>query len=165
MGEKPMFMTYALEKEEAWFKGWFDFMVQHTKKSVGEESAFDEGSDDEKNAKKNDFSLMCVTTLYQQESFPMLYIQKNKGFMRNQKMVIEMQMILRTNYEGRNHEASCLQKIASILGKPYEGVDAKTIAHFEPKSIAYKCSDKKVREVVLAYDARIVWRSPHDHQE
>lgn len=157
-----MFMTHSMEKEEIWFKEWFQFMVRQTKKiNPAEDSASEEDQDNQ----KEDFSLMCVTTLYQQECFPMLYIQKNKGFMRNQKMVIDIQMILRTNYEGRNHEASCLQKIASILRKTYVGEIAKTTTYFVPQSIAHKCSDKKTREVVLTYDARIVWHSPHDHQE
>ena len=160
-----MSMMHCIQKEEAWFQEWFDFMVKHTQKTNptdgAEKSIFDEGKEDQ----KEDCSLVCVTTLYQKECFPMLYIQKNKGFMRNHKMVIDIHMILRTDYEGRSREASCLQKIASILRKPYVGAETKTNTLFVPQSMTYKSGDKKIREIVLAYDARIVWDSHHTDQE
>lgn len=105
-------------------------------------------------------AITCVTTLYQREDFPLLYLQKTPGMMHHQKMVLHLSMVLRTTYEGQGEESACLKKIRRAMHAPYATEDSTT--HFQEKSIASTLGDKKMRETTLLYQARIRFHRPRE---
>lgn len=155
-------MSHFIDKEEAWFTEWFQHMVK-TMASYPEQerSTFQESWE-------NDFgtddapTIYCTTNLYQNEQFPLLYIQKNPGVFRNQKLSLRIDMILRTVYEGAKEESRCIMKLRKTMNAVYSCPKTLTHTYFETKSFSYKITDKKIREVLVSYDVVVFWNTA-DH--
>ncbi len=166
-------MNNALDKEDLWFQEWFKVFSQcmglgeKKGENQGDSSAFEEEMPikNSENAPSSEPALLCVTSLYQQECFPYLYIQKNAGVLRNQRMLLTLTMILRTHYEGAEKESLCLKKIRSAMVKPFSGVKTNTKGYFQEKTMTPKITDKKMREVALVYDARILWHGNNANED
>ncbi len=151
-------MSHFIDKEESWFTEWFQHMVTIMGSSVQQErSAFRELGD---HSDTDDApTIYCTTNLYQNAQFPLLYIQKNPGVFRNQKLSLRIDMILRTVYEGGSQESLCIMKLRKIMNEVYSCTKTFAQAYFEPKHFSYKITDKKIREVLMSYDAAIFWNA------
>ncbi len=156
-------MSHFIDKEEAWFTEWFQHMVTMMGSSMGQErSAFQElGEDSDTDGAP---IIYCTTNLYQNEQFPLLYIQKNPGLFRNQKLSLRIDMILRTVYEGAKEESLCIMKLRKTMNEVYSCTKTFTQAYFEPKHFSYKITDKKIRDVMVSYDAVIFWNGAENIQ-
>ena len=152
-----------IDKEEEWFTEWFQHMVKTMKSSPKQDgSAFEEL---EENSDTDDAPMVhCTTNLYQNEQFPLLYIQKNPGLFRNQKLSLRIDMILRTVYEGAAEESRCIMKLRKTMNQVYSCPKTTTQAYFETKSFSYKITDKKIREVMTSYDVSIFWNAQTNPQ-
>ena len=153
-------MSHFIDKEEDWFTEWFQHMVKTMASSPEPEgSAFQELGE---NGSGTDGAppIYCTTNLYQNEQFPLLYIQKNPGVFRNQKLLLRVDMVLRSVYEGAYEESRCLMKLRKTMNQVYSCSKTKTQTYFETKNFSYKITDKKVREVLVSYDAVILCNVP-----
>ena len=157
-------MSHFIDKEEAWFAEWFQHMVKTMKTSPEQEgSAFQELGENDSGTDGTP-SIYCTTNLYQNEQFPLLYIQKNPGLFRNQKLSLRIDMILRTVYEGTAEESRCIMKLRKTMNEVYSCPKTSTQSYFETKSFSYKITDKKIREVMASYDVSIFWNAQEHTQ-
>ena len=144
-------MSNVIDKEELWFEEWFQSMVETMKPRALSLELDRDSEDDEANPP----NIYCTTNLHQNECFPLLYIQKNPGTFRNQKLFLRIDMSLRTLYEGGSQESECLKHLRKTLSAMHQG--SQTQAFFHLKSFSSKITDKKIREVLLSYDVTIIW--------
>ncbi len=156
-------MSHFIDQEETWFTAWFQHMAKTMASSPEQEASAFQPLGGNDSGTHGAPTIYCTTNLYQNEQFPLLYIQKNPGVFRNQKLSLRIDMILRTVYEGAKEEASCIMKLRKTMNEVYSCPKTFTQAYFETKSFSYKITDKKVREVVASYDVVVFWNAV-DHR-
>jgi hypothetical protein len=134
-------MKEPFEKEALWFQHWFHFLATNALEEVNLPKLFNE--------ENNPVRLHCVTSLHQQETFPLLYVQKGMARLLNQRLFMDITLLLRTHYEGTSQETYWLNILRSVMEKPYACEKTGTIAHFQRNETKQKVTDKKIREIAI----------------